>query len=373
MRIAFIINSLSGGGAERVVQTLTNHLIQQNHEIFIILLNKETQAYNFDSRINIIILKTSIISKSIGKILFIPLQSFELHFLLKKFRIKNAISFLVRANLVFAFTKYFSSHRVILSERNYSKIQYEGKNFKNKIINSLIKNLYAKADLIIPISHGIKKSLVKDYRLDEKGINVIHNPQDVQFIKRKSVNDVEFKFHKNVKYLITLGRLIYQKDHNTLINAFKIIHDKSKNTKLLILGDGLLRNKTQKQIDKLDLNSAVFLMGFVNNPFDFLKRSDVFVLSSRFEGFGNVLVEAMACGLPVISTNCPSGPSEILDNGNYGMLTPVGDANALAAAMNEMLNEENLKEYSKKALRRANDFDVSIIAKEYLKVLELNE
>jgi glycosyltransferase involved in cell wall biosynthesis len=175
MKIGFIINSLSGGGAERVIQTLANSLANKGYEIHIILLNSEKQVYELNTNIKVHILKTSIISKGIGKILFIPLQSIELFFLLKKLQIKNAISFLVRANLIFSFMKYFTTNKVVLSERSFSAKHYQGGRTSNKVMNLLIKKLYSKADLIVAISYGIKESLVTDYQLKENKICVIYN------------------------------------------------------------------------------------------------------------------------------------------------------------------------------------------------------
>jgi len=369
MKIAFIINSLSGGGAERVIQTLSNYLVKEN-EIFLILLEDTQQKYNLDENIKVIILKSSSISKSIGKIIFIPLQSVELYFLLKKLKIESAISFLVRSNLVFSFMKFFSKRKIIISERNYSKIQYETQNFKNKIMNFLIKVLYKQADIIIPISNGIKESLVRDYNLDKNKIKTIYNPQNIDFIKKHQASNTNFKFKSDIKYFITLGRLILQKDHKLMIEAFQKVNIKNPNTNLIILGEGPMQNTLTSLIKELNLEQKVHLLGFQEDPFSYLKQADIFVFSSKFEGFGNVLVEAMACGLPIVSTNCPSGPAEILENGKYGSLTKVGDIDELAEAMIFMLNEQNIKLFKEKSLQRADDFDVKIIAKEYLNILE---
>lgn len=371
MKIAFIINSLEGGGAERVIQTLANYLVNQNHEIYVFLLNEGNKVYEFDSDVKIILLKTSVLSKGLGKILFIPLQSIELQILLSKFKIKYAISFLIRANLVFSFTKFFSTQRVIISERSFSQKHYDKKNIKNSVLKYLIKKLYSKANLIISISNGIKESLIEDFNIEESKIKVIYNPQDLIGIKNNT-STLKLDFEKKLKYFITIGRLVELKDHKTLINAFKAVNEEFKNTRLLILGEGPLRSEIQMQIDNLNLKSKILLLGFVKNPYVYLKNSDIFVFSSKFEGFGNVLVEAMTCGLPVISTNCISGPSEILDNGNYGMLTPVSNVDAMENAMKTMLKNNNLKKFKEKSLHRASDFDVEIIANKYLNILKAN-
>ena len=373
MKIAFIINSLGGGGAERVLQTLSNYLVNHEHDITIIVLEQEKPYYILDEKIKIVTLRSSIFAKGIGKIPFIPLQSFELNRLLKKLEIEQAISFLVRANFVFCFTKYFSSSKVIISERIHAKKQYEKDKLENKIMNSLIRSLYKKADKIISISNGIRESLINDYSIDSSKIVTIHNPQNIEQIQTQKKKDISFKFNEKFKYFITLGRLVRQKDHATLIKAFKLCNEKFKDSKLLILGQGSLKDDTEKLIQELQLENKVILLGFIENPFDYLKKSDVFVFSSIFEGFGNVLVEAMACGLPVISTNCPSGPSEILENGKYGMLTKVGDEAELAHAMLEMLDDNMNKKFKTLSLERVLNFDVSIVANKYLDILKSTE
>lgn len=373
MKIAFIINSLGGGGAERVLQTLSNYLVNHGHDITVILLQQKKIHYTLDEKVKIATLKSSVLAKGIGTIIFIPLQSLELNRLLKKLGIEYAISFLVRANLTFSITKYFSKRRVIISERIHAKKEYEKNNFKNTIMNFLIKSLYKKSDKIISISDGIRESLINDYYIEPSRIVTIHNPQNIAEIQTQKEKNISFEFNDKFKYFITLGRLVEQKDHSTLIKAFKSCHEKIPDSRLLILGQGPLKADTEKLIKELQLENEVTLLGFVENPFDYLKKSDVFVFSSRFEGFGNVLVEAMACGLPIVSTSCPSGPSEILDNGKYGMLTKVGDEKELANAMIRMLDDRLCRKFESLSLERASNFDVSIIADKYLDILKDSE
>ena len=369
MKIAFIINSLAGGGAERVVSTLSNYLVEHGYKITIILLEKNEVQYKLNNKIKIIVLKTSKITKGMGKLLFIPLQAVELSHIIKKNKIDQSMSFLTRANLVFSFTKFFSDKNVIISQRNNAKKNYETNNIQNIIMNFLIKKLYKKADKIVAISSGIKDSLHKDYDVDISKIQVIYNPQNNKLIQNPYIGKLTFDFKKEYKYFITLGRLIKLKDHKSMIEAFYIVSQKYPHLKLLILGEGELKNDIKLLINKLNLNNQVILLGFIKNPFDYLKKADIFVFSSRFEGFGNVLVEAMACGLPVISTNCPSGPSEILENGKYGILTEVENKKELAKAMIDMLDNSTYSYFQKQSLQRAKDFDVAIIAKKYLEVL----
>ncbi|NJK27869.1 MAG: glycosyltransferase, partial [Coleofasciculaceae cyanobacterium SM2_3_26] len=133
-----------------------------------------------------------------------------------------------------------------------------------------------------------------------------------------------------------IGRLVDQKDFATLIRAFSIVK-KVRKSRLVILGTGPNKPRLEALIEELDLRDDVDLPGFVENPFKYMARASVFVMSSAWEGFGNVLVEAMAVGTPVVSTDCRSGPSEILDNGKYGALVPVGDAEAMARAILDVI------------------------------------
>jgi glycosyltransferase involved in cell wall biosynthesis len=163
-----------------------------------------------------------------------------------------------------------------------------------------------------------------------------------------------------------VGRLNEQKDFPTLIRAFKIVYEKSKNARLIILGEGSEREHLMHLIKELGLVDIVSLPGFLQNPFSYMHRSQVFVLPSIHEGFGNVLVEAMACGCPVVSTDCPSGPREILNNGEYGHLVPVGDAAAMAAAILDVLDGHG------KAVPAAwlEQFSPEIIARQYIEIFQ---
>lgn len=135
------------------------------------------------------------------------------------------------------------------------------------------------------------------------------------------------------------------------------------------MGEGEDRGRLEYLIKELKLENDVSLLGFVENPYAYMQRSDVFVLSSRWEGFGNVLVEAMACGCPVVSTNCPSGPAEILENGEYGILVPVEDVEKMAKSIIKILtNKELREELSNKALKRSKEFHVEKAVEKYLQI-----
>lgn len=366
MNISFICLTLGGGGAERVIQTLSKQLVKEGHKVKIICLENTQNGYFINEHVKVVNLKSSRFMKGVFKILALPIQAYELSRELKKEPEYKAISFLVRANFAFIMTKMFGRFDVIISERNHSQTQYLGSGLKNKVFNFLIRNLYVRADKVIPISYGIEESLFNFYSVPKSLMTTIHNPQDLGAIYAIRGNNF---FDSSFFNYITLGRLIDQKDHHTLINAFSKVVSSKKDSRLYILGEGCLRSKLQKQIDDLGLKDNVFLLGFKSNAFEYLKSADCFVFSSIFEGFGNVLVEAMACELPVISTRCPSGPSEILGDGKHGILVDVGDSSGLASAMLKVRQKPIYDTLRKASKKRAEDFDVKIVLAKYLSVI----
>jgi glycosyltransferase involved in cell wall biosynthesis len=170
--------------------------------------------------------------------------------------------------------------------------------------------------------------------------------------------------------VITVGRHTKQKDQETLIRAFARTLERVP-ARLVLVGQGPWRSNLEALVAELGIGDAVLFAGWQENPFCWMARSDLFVLSSRFEGFGNVIVEAMACGLPVICTDCRGGPSEIVRGGEDGILVPVGDVETLAGAITKLLLDEVLRaEFAQKAQCRAAAFDISQIGIQYEEILQ---
>ncbi|MCD9557569.1 glycosyltransferase [Photobacterium carnosum] len=218
--------------------------------------------------------------------------------------------------------------------------------------------VYRMADAVAGVSSGVAQDMQKLAYLKSTP-EVLYNPIPMS----KSQN---LKSNDTVKKIVTAGRLIEAKDHVTLIKAFAQL-DKAMH-KLTILGDGPLLVALQQLAKDLDVYDNITFTGFVENPTDYYKTADLFVLSSDREGFGNVIVEALSCGTPVVSTDCEHGPSEILNGGEFGRLVPVGDDKALASAIEEALLQKYDKE---KLIQRARDFSPEKSAKRYLEVLGL--
>jgi glycosyltransferase involved in cell wall biosynthesis len=193
---------------------------------------------------------------------------------------------------------------------------------------------YPWADAIVAVSKGVADDLARVARLPRDRIKVIYNPVVTEALFRKAEEPLEHPWFLSgcPPVILGVGRLTAAKDFPTLIRAFARVRE-SQLARLLILGEGEKRDSLEKLVRELRLERDVSMPGFMDNPYAYMRKSSIFVLSSCWEGLPNVLIEAMACGCQVISTNCPSGPEEILRGGHYGKLVPVGDAEALAKAI----------------------------------------
>ena len=198
----------------------------------------------------------------------------------------------------------------------------------------LMRLLYPLADKVVGVSRGVAAEARSALRLRPDQVTSIYNPvitpSTEDQIAQPTGNPRFDELQKPI--VITVGRLFPQKDQVTLITAFAPVA-RAKNATLVLLGDGPERSQLEAAAQAAGIADRVHFLGFVENPLAYMARADLFVLSSTHEGFANVLVEALACGLPVVSTDCPSGPREVLDEGRYGQLVPVGDVNAFTEAM----------------------------------------
>jgi glycosyltransferase involved in cell wall biosynthesis len=230
-----------------------------------------------------------------------------------------------------------------------------------------MRRFYRWADAIIVPSHGAAGDLANTAGIPLTRIRVVPNPivtPELVRLAGEGPPDQGLR-QRHRPIILGVGELCARKDFTTLILAFSRVR-RLRPCHLLILGEGRQRSRLEALITQLGLNNDVELPGFVENPYAYMARADLLVLSSNCEGFGNVLAEALAIGLPVVSTDCPSGPREILQDGRFGLLVPIGDANALARAMLATLDNPPDAELLKSA---AEPFSVATIANQYLAAL----
>jgi glycosyltransferase involved in cell wall biosynthesis len=260
------------------------------------------------------------------------------------------ISFLARKFRRSAF-KHIVHDTTTMTE--YVKYEFGNEKYRGLKIY-LMKKAYADAENIIVVSKGEGDDLVKNFDMPDKLIQVIYNPTNLGDIRRMAEDDVDMMFDKPT--IVSVGRLIYSKGFDVLLKAFRKVKN-HLDCRLLILGEGGEKENLIALSRSLQLKNEVTFTGFQQNPFKYMKRSTVFCTATRYEGLGNAIIEAMAVGLPVIATDCRSGPGETLEGGKYGILVPPEDPNAVAEALIRVLSDKELQEtLSNLSLKRAQDF-----------------
>jgi glycosyltransferase involved in cell wall biosynthesis len=239
---------------------------------------------------------------------------------------------------------------------------------RDRVLPRMVRATYPSAEAIVAVSEGVARALSEVVRLPAERITVIHNPTIGPDVADRCAAPVAHPWFEpeTAPVIVAVGRLTEQKDFATLLGAFALLRAR-RDARLLILGEGEERPALTALATQLGIAGDVAMPGFVPDPYPYLARAALFVLSSAWEGLPNSLIEALAAGCPVASTDCPSGPREILAGGRYGALVPVRDPRALAAAMLAAL----VAPVDRSSLRaRAADFSVDRIAEQYLEVLE---
>jgi glycosyltransferase involved in cell wall biosynthesis len=223
--------------------------------------------------------------------------------------------------------------RLVVRQAN-NPASYPAAGLKDRLAIEALRWILPMADGVMVGSQGLARDLAAWARVDRVRVHVVANPIVDRSLVTLSEEPVDhpFFFAPGAPIVLTAGRLIAPKDFMTLLEAMEIVL-RERPMRLVILGEGRDRPALERFVQDHGLQEAVSMPGFVQNPFAYMRRADVFVLSSASEGLPGVLVQAMACGCPVVSTDCPSGPREVLDDGRFGRLVPVGDAAAMADAI----------------------------------------
>jgi glycosyltransferase involved in cell wall biosynthesis len=235
-----------------------------------------------------------------------------------------------------------------------------------KIFKWLIQWSYPRASAVVAVSEGVRHDLVRNFGLDRHKVHTIYNPIiDTRLQEMGSqVPDHRWFGPQQVPVILAVGRLSVEKDYPTLIRAFYLVRQQ-RPARLLILGEGDEKARLQALVSELGLAQDVELVGFTANPYAFMKQVSCYALPSTFEGFGNVLVEALAMGCRVVSTNCPGGPAEILNGGEFGHMVPVGDSAAMATALLETLEDDHRPSSSPPLMAHLQKFEVQNVAGKY--------
>ena len=231
---------------------------------------------------------------------------------------------------------------------------------KEQLTAALARHTYPYADEIVAISEGVADDLRSNASLEH--INVIYNPVVTDRLQQQAADPVDHPwFSTDVPVVLGVGRLVDQKDFETLVRAFAHLRGQ-RNAKLVIYGDGDKRSELELLIEELGIADDVDLPGFTDNPYKYMANADVFVNSAKHEGFGNVIIETMAAGTPIVATDCPGAPAELLGNGEFGRLVPVGNPEAMANGIGDMLDEPT---NSALLYDRAEDFSLETAIEQY--------
>jgi len=360
MKKVIIISELVGGGVEKVNKLLAENLNHEKYDILFVSIrgigkdsidNLKFKYINLNcSKQNKSFFKLLKVSKEFSPDIIVTCGSYDTYFSILYSRLIN------------------KSCKSIYVHHSVYSINLVKKKGIRKIIHHHIPkliNLYNKCDKVVSVSYGAKDDLLEHFQIDKENITVIYNPiidDKIRVINRDK------KLENNM--LITIGRIEEEKDQITILRALKYLIERGKEHYLKILGEGSLKENLMKASEEMGIQKYVEFLGYKDNIYEELFKSDTFILSSKHESFGNVIIEAMYSEVPVISTDCLYGPREILKNNEYGILFDVGDYEDLAKKI-LLLKSVDKSELINKSKNYSLKFTISNSVKEYEKLFDL--
>jgi glycosyltransferase involved in cell wall biosynthesis len=388
--IALFLGSLRGGGAERVFLYLAQAFIKRGlHVDMVVSKLKGSLVSDISDSVRIVELGRSNPTKLFPALPRLPpdtWSSFPSIIIRKKPRVVKSLLKLQRylqekrpdvlmsttyfANLVALWAAWLArvDTRVVIRQSNTMSTWVKCSSVPlDRKLPLLVRKWYHRADEIIAVSHGVSDELTQVAAIPRQRISVIYNPIDLERVARSAAQELDDPWFSPSQppVLVAAGSLHPQKDYPTMLRAFAQVRAE-RDIRLVILGEGRERPSLETLIGELGVANDVRLLGFQKNPYSYMARAAAFVMSSAWEGLPNVLIEALACGCPIVSTDCPSGPSELLDQGRYGRLVPVGNPVALAEGILATLDAPRDVDRLRK---RAAMFSLETVAEEYLQVL----
>jgi len=387
-KVLLVSQSLTGGGAEKVVANLSLEL-SKKYSVYIVTYQKDEIEYEYaGTRINIDCKGGDV--GTVQKIRNGIWRIKKLKEIKKKYKIDCAISFLPQTDYANVFSRTRREKIIIEVSSNTSAA------FKGTLSRIIRKVVLLKSDKIVTVSKGSQFDLIELFKLPQEKISYIYNTCDIATIKRKALLSSECSV--DYPYVVAMGSFRKPKGHWHLIKAFSLIKKDYPELKLAIIGDGEYKKQYLKLIDNLGLEvDDLILPGFIDNPYPIISRASLFVFPSVYEGFGNAIIEAMACGVPVVSSDCKYGPREIIapkiglsDEINeilitdYGCITPhLGDEDIdcsnkiteqeklLYQAMKRVIGNKDISfKLSENGKKRCLAFDNSIICEKWSEVIE---
>lgn len=331
-RLAIFLPALHGGGAERTMLNLASGIAGRGYAVDLVLA-KATGPFvsQVPKSVRLVDLDARRTLTSLPKLVRY----------LRREQPEVILSALGRANITAVLARRLAggSTAVVVSERNtLSRWAQQSKELHAKLTLHVVRHVYRWADGIMAVSQGVAHDLSQATDIPRERIQVLYNPVVTPELRKKAQAPLDHPWFRpdQPPVLLAVGSLTVQKDFCTLLQAFARLR-KTQAVRLMILGEGEQRSELERLVKQLGLEQDVNLPGWVDNPYPYMVRAKLFVLSSQWEGLPGVLIEALFCGTRLVATDCPSGPREILADGRYGQLVPVGDVVALAQAMEAAL------------------------------------
>lgn len=359
-KVAVFLQDLYGGGAERVMLLLASGIARRGVDVEMVLIRREGPYLDqVPPEVRVRELGTRRMLNSV--------KAFARY--IRAERPDAVLTALVHVNVGALLAAALSGGaRVVVTEHNQISRNFAALRSPTlRLAYRLVPWLYRRAARVVAVSSGVAEDLGRFSGLDAGRIDVVHNPIVSADLPARAAEPVQHPWLRpgQPPVVMGVGRLNPQKDFGTLLRAFAALR-RGREARLIVLGEGEERDALARLAAELGVANDVDMPGFVENPYAHMSKAALFVLSSRFEGLPTVLVEAMACGTPVVATDCPSGPREILEEGTLGGLVPVGDADALARSMAEALDRPVAAE---RLRARAADFAVERAVDRYLELL----
>lgn len=363
MNISFFVPYFQEGGVETTVCRLAAQFADRGHDVDLLTFGHENR-YIDDTPFTLVDLGASRTLASLpGLVRYLYQQVPDA--LLSVHYFANVVSVAGRAAAN-------TDTVLILTERiNISHVFRETESWKYRILPKLMRLSYPRADARVAVSQDAAADLAQFIGMPERSVSAIYNPTLVDEVFEKATEPVDHPwFDADVPVLLGVGRLTDQKDFTTLLQAFSRLTT-DLDARLLVLGEGENRNQLERLATELDVSDTVAFPGFVDNPYKYIRAADLFVLSSRFEGMPNVLVEAAAIGTPIVATDCPSGPRELLQDGATDALIPVGDPERMAETIEHQLaNPEKAQRQIERLQPKLDQFRPDVACDEYLSLIE---
>lgn len=363
MKISILLPDLRGGGVERIRLVLAGEFQRVGHEVEFVLLQARGEL------LGDVEAKFPIYNLDVNRLRSAPRPLYRY---LRNRKPTVLLAAMWPLTGIATVTSRFASvnTRVVVSEHVDFRATPSFTKAERLFLQTFGKGIYGAAHRTVAVSEGVKDSLIEVAGVAPKRISVIHNPvrEASPSVPARDIGPLTQRWQDAPTKIISVGSLKRQKRFDVLVDAFSSLREDFPEAQLLILGEGNLREELSRQISRLDLSNHVCLPGFVPDVHSFMAQADCFVLSSDWEGFGNVIVEALSMGCPVVSTDCRSGPAEILGRGEFGRLTVCGEPQSLYQAIREtLLSPPDLAHL----IDRSKDFSPQSAAQKYLKAMDI--